>query len=111
MSKAYIVFESWNVCDDDSPIAVFLDEEKCDEFIKERNKDWEEDNRRLERCKKCRDCDDYDMAKDDVFLFKDTCEMANIGIDRHGMYCENETLSYYNRSSNYYSKYEVKLMD
>ena len=37
MSKAYIVYQSWNTCDDYSTIAVFLNEKKCDDFIADKN--------------------------------------------------------------------------
>ena len=108
---AYIVYESWGVSDDSSPIAVFLDEKKCDEFIAKKNKDWKEDDRKQEECEKCRGCnDDYGNAQDGVFLLKDTCKRASIGTDRHGMYCDNDQHEYYNRSSNHYSKYAVDLM-
>ena len=109
--RAYIVYESWNTCDDSSPIAVFLDEKKCDEYIAEKNKDWKEDDKKQEECEKCRGCnDDYDNAKDGVFLLKDTCKRASIGTDRYGMYCDNDQHEYHSRSSNYYSKYAVDLM-
>ena len=108
---AYIVYESWNICDDSSPIAVFLNEKKCDDFIKEKNKDWEDDDKKQEECEKCRGCnDDYGNAKDDVFLLKDTCKRASIGTDRYGMYCDNDQHEYHSRSSNHYSKYVVDLM-
>lgn len=111
MRKAYIVYQSWNTCDDSSPIAVFLDEKKCDEFIAEKNKDWYEDDRREEECKKCRGCKhDWEDAEDGVFLLKETCGRADIGTDRYGMYCENDMHEYHRRSSDYYSKYEVDLM-
>jgi len=112
ISKAYIVYQSWNVCNDSSPIAVFLDEKKCDEFIKEKNKDWYEDDRRMEECEKCRAChDNYGNVRDGVYLLKDTCGRANIGVDRYGMYCENDVHEYHQRQSDYYSKYEVDLID
>lgn len=112
MSKAYIVYQSWNALDDSSPIAVFLDEKKCDEFIAEKNKDWYEDNRRKEECEECRCCDYWhDEAKDGVFLLKDACGRANIKNDRYGMYCENDMYEYHRCSSDYYSKYEIDLMD
>lgn len=111
--KAYIVYESWNTCDDSSPIAVFLDEKKCDEFIKDKNKDWEEDDRRQEECEKCRGCDEdsFGIASDDTFLLKDKCGRASIGTDRYGMYCDNDSHEYHSRSSNYYSKYVVDLVN
>lgn len=110
--KAYIVYESWQTCDDSSPIAVFLDEKKCDEFIEEKNKDWKEDDRRMEECEKCRGCDgSYGSAKAGVFLLKDTCGRANIGTDRYGMYCDNDAHEYHSRSSNHYSKWAVDLLD
>ena len=110
--KAYIVYQSWNTCDDSSPIAVFLNEKKCDAFIKEKNKDWEEDNRRYDECSKCRGCDksDYGDALEDTFLLKDICGRASIGTDRHGMYCKNDAHEYHSRNSDCYSKYAVDLM-
>lgn len=112
MSKAYIVYESWNTCDDSSPIAVFLDEKKCDEFIAEKNKDWYEDDRRMEECSKCRGCDrnPFDEPEEYTFDLQNSCGRAKIDRDRYGMYCENDAHEYYKRSSNYYSKYEVDLM-
>lgn len=110
--KAYIVYESWNTCDDSDPIAVFLDEKKCDEYIAEKNKDWKEDDRRQDECSKCRCCDkdDYGNVKENTFLLKDICGRASIGKDRYGMYCDNDSHEYHSRNSNYYSKYAVDLM-
>ena len=112
MNKAYIVYESLGYCADSSPIMVFLDEKKCDEFIAEKNKDYYEDIRREKECKRCRGCkNDWDNAEDGVFLLKDTCGRASIGTDRYGMYCENDAYERQQYSSNYYSKYEVDLME
>ena len=106
MSKAYIVYQSWNTCDDSSPIAVFLNEKKCDEFITEKNKDWYEDDRRMEECKTCRGCkNDWDDVEDGVFLLKETCNRANIEIDRYGMYCGNDMHEYHERSSLFFQRY------
>lgn len=111
--RAYIVYESWNTCDDSSPIAIFLDEKKCDDFIREKNKNWKEDDRRQDECTKCRGCDkdEYGDPKENTFKLKDICGRAKIGTDRYGMYCENDAHEYHHRSSNYYSKYEVDLID
>ena len=112
MNKAYIVYQSWDTCDDSNPIAVFLDENKCNEFITEKNKAWYEDNKREKQCMECRGCKhDLDDAEDGVFLLKDTCGRANIGTDRYGVYCENDLHEYKQRSSDYYSKRKVDLMD
>lgn len=109
MSKAYIVYRYY---DDSSPIAVFLDEKKCDEFITEKNKAWYEDDRLEKKCRECRGCkNEWDYAEDGVFLLKDICERASIGTDRYGVYCENDLHEYRQRSSDYYSKYEVDLME
>ena len=110
--KAYIVYESWNTCDDSDPIAVFLDEKKCDEFIAKKNKDWKEDDRKQDECTKCRGCDktDYGDVKENTFLLKDICGRASIGKDRYGMYCDNDVHEYHSRNSNYYSKYAVDVM-
>lgn len=110
-NKAYIVYESWNTCDDSSPIAVFLDEKKCDEFINRKNRAWKEDDRRQDECTKCRGCDkdNYGDSKENTFRLKDVCGRASIGTDRYGMYCENDAHEYHSRSSNYYSKDEVEL--
>jgi len=110
-NKAYIVYESWNICNDSSPIAVFLDEKKCDEFISKKNKDWKEDDRKQDECSKCRGCNKnyYNDPKENTFRLKDVCGRASIGTDRYGMYCENDVHEYHDRSSNYYSKYEVEL--
>lgn len=112
-NKAYIVYESWNTCNDSSPIAIFLDEKKCDDFIREKNRDWKEDDRKQDECTKCRGCDkdEYGDPKENTFKLKDICGRANIGTDRYGMYCENDVHNYHNRSSNYYSKYEVDLLN
>lgn len=110
MSKAYIVYE-WAVTWDDSfPVAVFLDEQKCDEFIKEKNKAWEEDNKKHEECCKCRNNDLGFYHGDDVFLLKDSCGRAKIEKDRHGLYCENE-LDYYGIESKHYTKTVVDLIE
>ena len=80
--KAYIVYQSWSTCDDSSPIAVFLDEKKCDEFINEKNKDWNEDNRKQDECTKCRGCDknNYGDPEENIFRLKDICGRAIIGV-------------------------------
>ena len=113
MSKAYIVYQSWNTCDDSSPIAVFLDEKKCDEFIAEKNKDWYEDDRRMEECSRCRRCNinPFSEPEENVFDLQNLCGRAKIDKDRYGMYCENDCSEYHHRSSDYYSKYEVDLID
>ena len=66
----------------------------------------------MEECTKCRGCkDEWDDAEDGVFSLKDACGRANIGTDRYGVYCENDMHEYHQRSSDYFSKYEVDLMD
>lgn len=110
--KAYIVYEYQITWDDSFPIAVFLDEQKCDEFIKEKNKAWEEDHKKYEECCKCRNGDSwgYHNNEDDVFLLKDSCDRAKIEKDRHGLYCENE-INYYGIESKHYTKTVVDLIE
>lgn len=111
MSKAYIVYE-WAVTWDDSfPVAVFLDEQKCDEFIKEKNKAWEEDHKKYEQCNKCRyDDSGFYHNDDNDFILQDLCGRAEIKKDRHGLYCENE-LDYYDIKSKHYTKTVVDLIE
>lgn len=112
MSKAYIVYQSWNTCDDYSTIAVFLDEKKCDDFIADKNKDWYEDDKKESECKRCRGYDEdcYSYPDEDIFNLKDVCDRADIGTDRYGIYCGND-MSNGNRSSDYYWKREVVLIE
>lgn len=107
MSKAYIVYESWNICDDASPIKVFLDKDKCEKFVNEKNIDWNKDLEKIERCRTCRQFDRY-CESDNVFDLKDLCLDASIEEDRYGLYCEND-MSEGNNTANYYSFIEVDL--
>lgn len=92
--KAYVVKESWAGCNDYSVIGVFLDKEKCDEFISEKNKDRDNERTLMERCEKCRE--------DSGFLLKDECTMCKISTDRYGEYCENDLSEEHCYTNDYY---------
>ena len=111
MNKAYLVYGSWGICDDSSIVGIFLDENKADEYIKEHNKAREEENKRYEKCSKCRG-ENYANEEDGaIFRFKNSCGKAIIKEDRHGLYCENDDSEYYETvHSNSYWKVETDIL-
>ena len=94
------------ICDDESVIGVFLDEKKADEYVKEHNKDREEEMKLYERCNKC-----IEGTNKKTFNLKDSCENAIIKEDRYGLYCENDMSDYYRgANSNSYWKVEKDIL-
>ena len=102
MNKAYIVYEHQN----STVVAVFLDEEKCNMFIEEKNKKWNQIECEMEQCEKCRKCNDGE----EVYLSIKSCKRASVAIDEYGTYCKNYVDEFDDRPFNYYSKHEVDLI-
>lgn len=111
MAKAYLVYTSWGRCDDSSVVGVFLDESKADEYIKEKNKAYEEEMKNNEKCSKCR-CENYEHEDENIFLYRSSCEKAEIKEDRYGEYCENDDSEYYQSvTSDEYWKKETDILE
>jgi len=105
MEKAYLVYESWGICDDSSVVGVFLNENKADEYVKEHRKDRKDEMERYEKCNKCKE------EGGEIFILKKSCENAVIKEDRHGLYCENDMSDYYRGvDSNDYWKVETNIL-
>lgn len=111
MSKVFLVYKTWGICDDSSVVGVFLNERKADEYIEVNNKAREEENKRHEKCSRCRG-ENYTNEEDSsVFRFENTCDKAVIKEDRHGLYCENDDSDYYETvHSNSYWKVETDIL-
>jgi len=110
MKKAYLVYESWGICDDSSVIGVFLDENNADEYVKEHNKEREEEIKLYEKCSKC--IERRTNENEETFRLKDSCENAVIKEDRHGLYCENDMSDFYKgANSNAYWKVEKDILE
>jgi hypothetical protein len=110
MDKAYLVYESWSITADSSVVGIFLDEKKADEYIEIHGKERQEENKRYEKCYKCR-CHNCANEGDPIFLFRSSCDKAVIKEDRHGLYCENDDSDFYETvSSNDYWKVETDIL-
>jgi len=107
IGKAYVIYESWGTCDDSSVIGVFLDENKANEYIKERNKDREKETEYYGKCSKCRKT----TEDKEIFKYENSCKNAVIKEDRHGLYCENDMSDFYSMSSNSYWKVETNILE
>lgn len=109
MSKAYIVYKSWQSCDDYSAVGVFLDEAKADEYVKENMIPREKEENQIEKCIKCTRHRTTHNDDTKYFDFETSCEFSKINTDRNGKYCENEK-DYYSQSTNMYWKEEVEII-
>lgn len=117
MGKAYLVGRSpgSSFCfDGDITIGIFLDKGKAEKYVEENNIPYEKAEKQQKMCRRCRDCDDCDdTPKGYTFSLVDECQLAKIGVDRHGKYCENDMHSEYSERSgiDYYFMSELDLLD
>lgn len=113
MSKVYLVGHSWDICDDDITVGVFLNKEKAEKYVNEHNIPRQEKEKQQKICQKCRKYNEYDNPEDDAFILSGECPLSKIETDRHGAYCEHDISDPYGGLSgtDYYYVSELDLLD